>query len=135
MSDKSRNLQWRPGMYASCATCILRSILSLHLVVFFSRTHVLHDFIFLPAMAPIAGVTVGGNNDSQNKHSNSSSKTSSRSGSSAPGGGDSHAANGVNGAENNRLWAKLLTEGKFLEFPCPSTCHARSNIYLWKCML
>lgn len=63
-------------------------------------------------MAPIAGV---GNNDSHNKHSNSSSKSSSRSGSSLPGGGDSSAAsNGVNGAdsnsENNRLWAKLLTE-------------------------
>lgn len=65
-------------------------------------------------MAPIAGVS--GNNDSHNKHSNSSSKSSSRSGSSAPGGGDSSAApNGVNGAteadgDNNRLWAKLLTE-------------------------
>ena len=68
-------------------------------------------------MAPIAGVS--GNNDSHNKHSNSSSKSSSRSGSSAPGGGDSSAApNGVNGAteadgDNNRLWAKLLTEGVF----------------------
>ena len=74
---------------------------------------------FLPAMAPIGGVTVSGNNDSQNKHSNSSSKSSSRSGSSVPGGGDSTAAaNGVHGAKdaatdnNNRLWAKLLTEGE-----------------------
>ena len=69
---------------------------------------------FHAAMAPIGGVAVSGNNDSQNKHSNSSSKNSSRSGSSAPGGGDSNAANGVNGAkdaDNNRLWAKLLTEG------------------------